>query len=199
MWLLGGVEGRGAREIRVDCPVRFFDARLVARGEVGAARGGAACRAVCVEADVLDCGRGVGGEGGEVRVDSRGWGEAEVRAVENVQESGAGEGGGGEDGPVLVGAGVTRGVGWEGESEVGEQRWVRGGGVRGGGVVLVEGPVLDGDQGEGGVVSAGGQYVPRPPMLDARPCEHLVEAVRSIQWIEVLLRPEQVLIVISSF
>lgn len=140
----------------MDCPVRFFDARLVARGEVGAPGGGAGGGAVCVEADVLDCGGGVGGEGGEVRVRSRRGGKAEVRAMEDVQESGAGEGGGGEDGPVLVGAGVARGVGWEGESEVGEQRWVRGGGVRGGGVVLVEGPVLDGDQGEGGVVSAGG-------------------------------------------
>lgn len=49
----------------------------------------------------------------------------DVLAGEDLEEGCSGEGGGGDDGPVLVGAADDGGVG-EGVGEVGEERWVGG-------------------------------------------------------------------------
>jgi len=59
--------------------------------------------------------------GGEGWVAPGCWGVGDVLAGEDLEEGCSGEGGGGDDGPVLVG--IVCGVG-EGVREIGEEGWV---------------------------------------------------------------------------
>lgn len=64
-----------------------------------------------------------GGEGG---IASGCWWVGDVLAGKDLEEGCSGEGGGGDDGPVLVGAGGGVGGVGEGIGEVGEEGWVGG-------------------------------------------------------------------------
>lgn len=133
-------------EVLSDREIRLFAPAFIPSAQVCAAdvRAAYAAAALGVEADVFDCmlQGGVGlGEGG---IAAGCWGVGYVLAREDLEEGCSGDGGRRDDGPVL-GCVVDGGVGvGEGVGEVGEERWVWGCCV-GGGVVFVEGAVLDGD------------------------------------------------------
>lgn len=98
-----GVEGGVAGEVVAEGIVRLLPSRFISRAEISTAHAVPAdsTAPVRVEADVLDGVVGGFGHVGQKRISPRGGGNAVMAAAENLQEIGAREGRGRDNGPVF--------------------------------------------------------------------------------------------------